>query len=143
MCNVEYGLPLVDDSIEEVYCSHTIEHLNDVVKFLTELGRVCKEGGLIVLRMPYYSYKFALNPSHNYTFCDEWFVEIVRNSYPELFSIEMVEYKECAGVRDELLKYGFEFEFAKKHFNNVVEDFTIYLRVVKKHPYAPKSPEAE
>jgi len=131
LSNVDYGLPFADDSIEEVYSSHTIEHLTNCDQFLRELARVCKPGTLVELRMPYYSYKFALNPGHKYVFSDDWFQEVVRDFYSDLFSIERVEYKECPGVREELKKHGIEFSFAKKHLNNVVEDFTIYLRVLK------------
>lgn len=131
LSNVDYGLPFADDSIEEVYSSHTIEHLTNCDLFLRELARVCKSGALIELRMPYYSYIFALNPGHKYPFSDEWFQAVVRDYYSNLFSIEKVEYKECPGVRDELGKYEIDFSFAKKHFNNVIEDFTVYLRVVK------------
>jgi SAM-dependent methyltransferase len=129
--NVDYGIPLVDDSVDEIYCSHTIEHLGAVDRFLRELCRVCRKGALIELRMPYYSYRFALNPGHKYTFSDDWFAEVIRNHYGSLMSLERVEYKECPGIRTELERHRVEFEFAKRHFNNVIEDFTVYLRVSK------------
>ena len=53
--NVKEGIPLADNSIEEIYCSHFIEHLEDkdLLDFFIELYRICKHGAIIQFIMPH------------------------------------------------------------------------------------------
>ncbi len=46
-------LPLADDSIDEFYCSHVLEHLRDALGFMQELHRVAKPGAIATIRVPY------------------------------------------------------------------------------------------
>jgi ubiquinone/menaquinone biosynthesis C-methylase UbiE len=46
-------LPLADDSIEEFYCSHVLEHLRDALGFMQELHRIAKPGAVATIRVPY------------------------------------------------------------------------------------------
>lgn len=47
-------LPLPDNSVDLVYSSHTLEHLNDdaVARLLAEAHRVLKRGGTLLLKLP-------------------------------------------------------------------------------------------
>jgi predicted SAM-dependent methyltransferase len=53
--DVTQGLPFPDSSIEYVYCSHFIEHIEnkDVSDFFLELYRVCKSGAEIEIKVPH------------------------------------------------------------------------------------------
>ena len=44
------ALPFRDSSFDRVYLIHVIEHVEDVVKTVEELHRVCKAGGVIRLK---------------------------------------------------------------------------------------------
>lgn len=47
---------LSDNSVDEIYCSHFIEHLgDDFIPFMDECFRVLAPGGTLRLRAPYYS----------------------------------------------------------------------------------------
>jgi len=46
-------LPLADDTIEEFYCSHVLEHLRDALGFMQELHRIAKHGAVATIRVPY------------------------------------------------------------------------------------------
>jgi predicted SAM-dependent methyltransferase len=57
--NIEYGdvtkcLPLQDGSVDVIYCSHMIEHLdrNEVASFLKEAFRILRHGGRIRIVVP-------------------------------------------------------------------------------------------
>jgi len=128
------GIPIPNNNVDEVNCSHIIEHIDNADFFLREIYRVCKPNALVVIRSPYYSYKFSMNPGHRNTYCDDWFKEVIENFYNDLFEIIKIEYKECQDIREELRQYEINFEFAKKHLNNIIEEFTIFLRIKKSCP---------
>lgn len=46
---------LKDNSAEEVFCSHVLEHLDNVVATIAEIHRVLKPGGLLRVIAPYYA----------------------------------------------------------------------------------------
>jgi len=50
--DIERGLPFDSDSVDEVYASHVIEHLDDVFFFMREVWRVCKKDAIVELRFP-------------------------------------------------------------------------------------------
>lgn len=50
--DVENGLPYTDRSADLVWCTEVLEHLYDPAKFLGEIERVMKPGGLAVLTSP-------------------------------------------------------------------------------------------
>lgn len=51
---LEAGLPFKDARFAAVWCSEVLEHLFDVHAALTELNRVLRPGGLLVLTTPYH-----------------------------------------------------------------------------------------
>ena len=62
------GLPFPDSSVEEIYCSHFLEHLkvDQIQDFFCEMHRVCKDGAKIEIKVPhsnfvesYYSCHFS------------------------------------------------------------------------------------
>jgi len=50
--DIEKGLPFDSDSVDGVYASHIIEHLNDPFFFMREVWRVCKKDSILELRFP-------------------------------------------------------------------------------------------
>ncbi len=58
-------LPFKDNSVEYVYCSHVIEHVEDIFHFMHEIWRVCVHGAEIHLIAPNCNYSYwAIQPSH-------------------------------------------------------------------------------
>ncbi len=61
----KFPYPFEDNEISEVYTQHTLEHLNDLVKVMEELHRICKNGAKIKIIVPYFSGQGAFNdPTH-------------------------------------------------------------------------------
>lgn len=50
--NIEKGMPFDDSSVDEIICSHTLEHIHDLLFVLREFYRVCKHGALITITIP-------------------------------------------------------------------------------------------
>lgn len=47
--------PFSDDEFDEVISQHVVEHVPDVMAFMTELHRITKPGGVIKIATPHYS----------------------------------------------------------------------------------------
>ena len=47
--------PFDDKSVDEIFCSHYIEHTTDLIKFMDELYRIMKTGAKATIVAPYYS----------------------------------------------------------------------------------------
>lgn len=55
ICANGNGLPIVDSCIDVVLVLDALEHLDDD-KALSDIHRICKPGGLIILTVPAYSF---------------------------------------------------------------------------------------
>jgi ubiquinone/menaquinone biosynthesis C-methylase UbiE len=55
VCNFEKGLPIRSDSVDKIFSSHTLEHLDDIELFLKEVKRVLKDSGAIAITVPHFS----------------------------------------------------------------------------------------
>src|SRR5256885_9345653 len=57
--------PFAADEFDEVICSHVIEHVPDVMAFISEIHRVTKAGGRIKIITPHCSNPdWATDPTH-------------------------------------------------------------------------------
>lgn len=61
VCDLRYDWPWIDNSIDEIYCSHFVEHLEarQRVFFVNEAYRVLKTGSKMELRFPHWSSAMA------------------------------------------------------------------------------------
>ena len=70
----ELPYPFKDDEFDEVVSNHVVEHVPDVIAFVTELHRITRPGGRIRLLTPHYTNPdWANDPTHrnhinSYTF---------------------------------------------------------------------------
>jgi len=71
--------PFADSEFDEIICRHVIEHVPDVMAFVTELYRIAKPGGRITIVTPHYSNPdWPTDPTHrnhlnSYSF--NWFID--------------------------------------------------------------------
>lgn len=74
VADVEYGLPVKTNSISHVYCSHLLEHVNNLPSLMEELYRIVKPNGIIEIIVPYYASLGAfMDPTHVRFFTEETF----------------------------------------------------------------------
>ena len=65
--DIRRGLPYDDDTADEIYCAHLIEHLqpDDFIFFFNECNRVLKPHGKLTVKAPYFKEKWAyIDPTH-------------------------------------------------------------------------------
>lgn len=55
VCDIDKGLTLEDNSVDEVYTSHFLEHIENLEFVFKEILRVCKPNGKIIIRVPHFS----------------------------------------------------------------------------------------
>ncbi|MDP2908668.1 MAG: methyltransferase domain-containing protein [Nanoarchaeota archaeon] len=56
----KYPYPFEDNTFEEIVADMVLEHLNDKIKPMEEMIRICKNGAIIKITVPYYASKGAL-----------------------------------------------------------------------------------
>jgi len=64
--DLSVGLPFKDNSADEIYAYHVLEHAQDLVATMEEIWRVCKEGSLVYIRVPHASSPYVtwVDPNH-------------------------------------------------------------------------------
>lgn len=62
--SLDKGLPFADNSVDGVYTSHVIEHVEDVFFFMSEIWRVCKPDTHIEIIAPNHAHLFSIYPNH-------------------------------------------------------------------------------
>lgn len=132
--------PFKDDSVGQVYCSHFVEHVPDLVKFWNELWRVCNHGAHVTMIHPYWtSVRCWQDPTHlramseaSYLYVQRQWRESQRlDHYPivadfKIASMDLMlnEPWDRAEDRDR--------EFAIRHYVNVVSDMVVQMQAVKR-----------
>jgi len=65
----KFPYPFKDNEFDEVYTSHVLEHLDDLVKVMKELKRICKPKAKIIIRVPHFSCGVSYrDPTHKRLF---------------------------------------------------------------------------
>jgi predicted SAM-dependent methyltransferase len=140
ICDLEkYPWPWADNSVDEVNCSHYIEHVTDLIAFMDELWRILKPGAKAIITAPYYSSICAWqDPTHKHAISEELFRYFDRHHrvvdglgfYPIKANFEMRDVK--IDFADEWKdKDHAEQSFAVKHYWNVVRGIEVTLVAVK------------
>ena len=135
--------PFDDNSIDEIFCSHFLEHIphgdgfNDpFFEFFNELWRISKPGARLTFVTPYYTSMRAFqDPSHQryiteatYAYFDkDWRTENKLLYYPirtdfKVANYDYIYHDDSKGVAPE------DQEFGLKHFWNVGADMKVVLQ---------------
>lgn len=66
-----FPYPFADSSADEIFMDNVLEHLDDVVRVMTELHRVLKPGGVLRIIVPYAKTDWAFqDPTHKHFFTE-------------------------------------------------------------------------
>lgn len=64
-----FPYPLEDSSFDEIYLDNSLEHLDNVIRVMEEVHRICKPGGLVKVIVPYFRSVWAsIDPTHKHSF---------------------------------------------------------------------------
>ncbi|EKP04903.1 MULTISPECIES: class I SAM-dependent methyltransferase [Leptospira] len=64
-----FPYPFEDSYFDEIYIDNCLEHLDDVIKVMEEVYRICKPGGLVKVIVPYFRSLWAFtDPTHKHFF---------------------------------------------------------------------------
>lgn len=128
--------PFEDNSIDEIYCSHYIEHTNNLIKFVDEMFRVIKKDSKATLIAPYYaSMRAWQDPTHKRAICEASFLYF-NKKWREDNKLNHGDYD----IKSDFdFSYGYMLtpdwatrnqearDFAIRHYCNVVSDIQIIL----------------
>ncbi len=131
--------PFKDNSIEEIYCSHYLEHTPDLMKFMDEIWRICEDGAKVSFVCPYYSsirawqdptHKRAISEATFLYFDKDWRTANKLDHYPikSSFKVQqiMVFFNPPWDKKTEEAR-----QFASQHYWNVISDIVVELKVAK------------
>lgn len=69
-----YPWPIDSDTYSKVVCQHVIEHIDNVVKFMAEIHRICKDEAEVEITTPHFSsINSWADPTHKAHFSLQWY----------------------------------------------------------------------
>ncbi|ACD95808.1 methyltransferase domain-containing protein [Trichlorobacter lovleyi] len=133
----QFPWPFEDNSVDEVFCSHYIEHTPDLIAFINELYRIMKVGAKAEIIAPYYSsirawqdptHLRAISEATFYYFSKKWRLINRLDHYPLTVDFNF----DCNLLLDPYWQEKSEEEkkFAIRHYVNAVSD--IQARLIKR-----------
>lgn len=71
-----------DNSFDEIYCSHILEHLENFQRAMSEIKRICKNKAKVIIRVPHFSCGVSYrDPTHKRFFSYFTFDYFEREEY--------------------------------------------------------------
>lgn len=66
IADVFHPLPFRDSCVDELFASHLVEHVDDLLGFMGEVWRICKPGAVVHLRFPHATTPYVIwkDPTH-------------------------------------------------------------------------------
>lgn len=118
----KFPYPFKDNEIDIVYTSHVLEHVDDLIKTMKELRRICKPGAKISIRVPHFACGVSWrDPTHKRLFSYHTFDYFTDDCFYGLPKFKIVDRK--------LNFTRLEFTFLNKFINPLVNiNPTIYER---------------
>lgn len=112
--NLEEEWELKDDSVEEVFSSHCLEHIRNINFFMKELYRVCRKDAMITIVVPFYIWGGAyVDPSHCRFFTLQTFHYFTKD-YAEKVDYDMEHDYDFEIIKIELINNGREIKCQMK-----------------------------
>lgn len=140
-------LPFDDDTFEEIFAAHTLEHIENILPLMQELYRVAKHECVLLIRVPYGATASAFDdPTHVRYFYPSSFMYFGQPAYHRAdygytadWRVEEVGIYIHSKIMERLRNSGIGVEFAIHHLNNVVHELVAALIAIK--PARERNPE--
>lgn len=132
-------IKIEDDSVYEIHCSHFIEHVDDLKRFMEEIYRVLIPGGRITFYAPYYSSIRAMQDYTHKRFISEATFLYFNQNWIRENRLEHYDVKCNFAISSCKFLFDPEWnrrsddakEWARKHNINVVTDIEVVLSAIK------------
>jgi len=139
VADLEKGIPLPDNSVEEVIALSILEHLENTVFIMEEIYRVCKKDAKIKITVPYVKSTAAFkDPTHKKFFTERTFEYFDRrftknHRLPDYnlkcdFRVENISYKYYTPW---FKNVPFIHRLFARFFWDIIKTLTFELRVIK------------
>ncbi|MEK7493608.1 MAG: hypothetical protein AAB630_00465 [Patescibacteria group bacterium] len=128
-----------DGSIEEIYASHYVEHVSDLIKFMNEVWRIAEDGAKVTFVAPYYtSIRAWQDPTHKQAISEAtwlyynkaWREANKLAHYPITCNFDIIQmvafFNSPWDKKTEEAR-----QFAQQHYFNAVSDILIELKAIK------------
>ncbi len=144
----KYPYPFKDNQIDEVWMDQVLEHLENPIKVVEEIYRICKKGAKVIIGVPYFrSFYSVIDPTHKNFFSVDWFqyfnpYHILNKKYgytKAKFIIEKIEFDKEFKINIGII-HGLIKRIANKNPNFYerslshlypLNSLTFYLKVIK------------
>ncbi len=115
----KFPYPFKDNEFDEIYCSHVLEHMNDLWKVMEEFNRIGKKWCIIKVKVPYFASPNAWwDYTHKRTFNTNTFNYFHKDCYYNTTNIIVKKYK---------IHYFSNNRYLKSDIKNIIPDFLINL----------------
>jgi predicted SAM-dependent methyltransferase len=141
-----YPWPFADNTVEEVFCSHYVEHTYPVgtaqdglIAFMNEVWRICTPDAMVKIIHPYLkSIRAFQDPTHTrfipeatwHYFSQDWLISQGLDHYPITANFEVTNIASGVAAPWNLRSQEAQ-QFAADHYWNVVTDLIVSLRAIK------------
>ena len=124
-----FPYPLERSSFEEIYLDNTLEHLDDVIRVIEEVHRICKPGGLVKVIVPYFRSHWAyIDPTHKHFFTVNSFAYFDPNNLICIrYAYSLARFKVEQVVFNESLKNGWTKQIVVNLANKWPNGYEHYL----------------
>lgn len=134
------ALPFADRSVNYVYSSHFLEHIDNPLLVFMELSRVCKDGAELEFWTPYgwsnpafiFSHKIFYNEDHYLHLC-VWHSDHWKDFLKANWILKEFTYIIEPEVLTELYNNKIGLDFALKYYKGVVKEFGVSIEI--RHGY--------
>ena len=95
LCDLDqFPYPFANSVFDSILCEHVLEHLENPIRVMEELHRVCKPGARIYIYVPYFSSIFFYrDPTHKHFFSAHTFDYFVKGTPVYEFHYSDAEFK--------------------------------------------------
>jgi len=108
----KYGIPLKDNSVDEIFSFHFLEHVEDVMTIVEEIHRVLKIGGIVEIVVPHFS---NIGSYH-------WLHKTYWNARGlDMFEKIHMHHRYCPNINLEILVRNIEFSEKRKYKPTIFE----------------------
>jgi len=110
----KFPWPLENESCDELYSNHTLEHLKEPLKAMEEAYRIAKDGTIFHIKIPWWKEDMFSSPEHRNYFKPLWFNKLNNYAYSQnmkhlcKINWKVIREGKIRGKHNKLKVYGYE-----------------------------------